>query len=358
MQRHTNNCVIPLEMCRVVLLILLVFSCKVKSRTKRTRGKGGLWRAAVHVQRKGLKGSACPTFRQVAMNLKQMKEANDPALARIEELGKTATIAGRCVRSGQSAFGPTSRQVSRQVQTLARQGMWQVTRAMPASQRAELLASKTFLQLDALQDALSEARQMVRFDGHAKKESHKQMVDTLQKWQGTLGKQHVKDLVGLLPTLSLDLHALQPVPSIFGPCFKLHSMPDDLATKAAGWASQTCAALPAPLVADHRECLRAGHCLHSVDGQLLLALQRQVHNHVKNAFKTKPSKALLASGFVVLHFAMDADQVDLEDDVDDLEMWLHVSAVSWRPYKLCFSKLVRTSCPPNEFQDNGATYLE
>ena len=81
---------------------------------------------------------------------------------------------------------------------------------------------------------------------------------------------------------------------------------------------------------------------------------------LKAIFNDKPLKVVLGSGKVVLRFVEPTSENPSSSDSNNAgqELFFHVSAMYWSPYRPVFCRLLRTDVPPGEDAHRRRIYLK
>ena len=356
---------------------------------KKRKGGGGSYRAFVHIHSKGKKGKA--NFKDLSVRYKAAQESGDPQLQNLVTLGRAATVAAR--GSSGSAFGMKSREVSRLSLKRAREAAFHRSRSVDHITRAKLVAKDSLLQQGHLENAISTARKMMRMDTQARHRAEQEQVDLLQRWVDVVGSEFMHGLASSVPGMAVE--NAQPVPTPRGPAVEICATTSATATSAAAWASHShetnlatwlekdwlqrhltipessCTPLtPAAPHVQKGRCQDAGYCLCSPHGRELHRMRNSFLRIMKDTYVSKHEKAKLGLGEVVIRCTRSnplspspssattlLDHARASDQVCQ-EIWLHVCAMYWSPYKPIFSKLIVTQCPASEEPSPDRIYLQ
>eukprot|EP00971_Amphidinium_carterae_P120893 2394970-Amphidinium_carterae.1 len=322
--------------CQVGSEVVLMFPPpkvkKARPKKKVKRG-GGAYRAFVHHQRYGKRGKECTSLKQCGVLWRGLKVNSSPMVATMTGIGRAATLARRVMKPGSgSAFGPSSRSVSRALRQASVQNLLSRTENMNMGAKADCLAQQTSFSGVGFAEAISECRRLMRLENSKRKERQTELQLTLQKWQSAELEKSLGSFLNLVPVLGADHHQLKPIPNAFGACaFDLTAAPAQCPTLAAGWASasqvtnlakglekdwigrhksvQHVGAAPIVEATTKQSPCASGVCLNTAAGQQRQKLLKSVLTRLKACFNSKPSKNYL--GRVQLFFVSTVEKQTL-----------------------------------------------
>lgn len=347
------------------------------------RGWGGPWRAFVRFESLGTKGT--PDLKALGKAYRTALQHGAESLRLCERVGEAAREAGaRCPpRAGDSAFGPTGRNVRRQQDSNARRTLRAI---MGEDKEAGALALGDHLAntSTSLEASLSAARSALR--AHTKREAGRmrKIADTLTEFQAGAGHEGLKRLQSHLPGVALD--GVRPVPAPGLACFEFALAEEPLVTKAAAWAhatkeanctmalrqmwqalhkpiGETSGASAPPVQEPASECRKAGVCLCSPQGVQLKALRAAFIKAIKTAF---PHISTMRQDLVQGHVVAKLVGSPLDDDFDAFlaeddpikELYLHVGKVRLSPFSLVMMRLSKTAIGNAPVGGAGAILVE
>eukprot|EP00971_Amphidinium_carterae_P235726 4678090-Amphidinium_carterae.1 len=354
-----------------------------KLKSKRRSSKGGAFRAFVHVHAKGKPGAA--NFRDLSKLYWEAKRKHDESFRKIVKLGQAATAAGALKATG-SSFGPKGREAARSKAKSQREATWQRASQLCSLEKARMLARDWSQHGASFASLLSESRQLMKRKTAEEKKQMASEFKQLQDWQDKVGKDCVQRALAIVPCLKKLASAITVVPGPAGCILHLSATSLEDATRVAAWASSGNHTNLSQVLETHwlelhktilhskcekttkadkssaTACLTAGTCICSGSGKQLERLRLALHKRLKGIFNDACSKKKLDGGEIVLVFkTTDAgengpDLVDL--GATDSELWLHVAAMSWSPYRAVFSKLQGVDCPTDEHAVAGRLHLK
>ena len=333
----------------------------------------------MHHHSSGRQGS--PSFGELAVAFNEAKARDDPLLEDLQNLAATARTARPMLPRKTSPFGPKKRDVTRELRREKRRHI--VTAAEAPAALADMRPSSSSSSSGTLAEAMSLARRhkllMSQRQKHRKSDEQR-----LRNFEATAGLPMCKGLVESLPGLGLTAEDLTAIPTATGQCFSLNSRGVDFATDATAWASKNhkvtnlgaslqaewfqrhCPLLhsEAPVIPDgpkeRKRCLEAGVCLCGQEGKRLFRLRNIVLREMKAAFREKHRKEKLAQGNIVMRLYRESAAAASTDQSSHLaELWFHIGAMYFSPYRPTFMQLHRARSVDSEINlPDRATLLE
>ena len=340
-------------------------------------GRGGAWRVFISEREKVTKGSA--DFSLLAAAYRELPFAER---ARLALVGKAATKAGKVLRKGASAFGPSTRGVRLAAAKRRRLAVLQRELdgaggevALPSAQR-EGLEVHGPLPL-AMGAQVTAARSKVLSKGALDRMQDQRDEEAIISYRAGLGQARKKSLMEKLPQLASsadalvpdahrDFHLLQLAPASAEAAVRVSSfslsnefscnLSDCLQTL---W-SQQChtiahTAMPKPPERERNEveksaraaerCRSAGICLCDEKGAQILRFDSRLKGEMRTLFgKGKPHRQLLANGDIVLLLRSQAAEAFGADFAgpglpDEDIYWLHVGMQYFKPLRPTFQEL-------------------
>jgi hypothetical protein len=344
--------------------VLVKVKTKVPGRPRKKKpgksGGGGAWRSYVRKRMMGRK--AALSFAKIAEEYRNLDAVQRHEHARI---GADATYAHRHIDGNASSFGPRPAQAKRASVKDTQRREFEICQHLSASE--QLATIRSSVQYDDVSSCLKGVRALNRHATYVKKDKKLKIQDTVAKYQDTIGKDALEQLVSDLPCLVELKDALRAVPSpLCCPCFEYTPASASNATESMSWLSSkrklldnkvsdavwarylrehemfkhaSCPKIPQRIEAVDgvAECASAGICVHQGSGLLL----RHQCNRLLLAMKAQAPvgsavRKQIDEGQIVLQFVGES----LGDDGDDgLEFYAHIGLMYWNPYRPTFHKV-------------------
>ena len=248
--------------------------------------------------------------------------------------------------------------------------------------KADVLAQQGSVGSGDFRNAITLARQQKHLQSRHRLQVRAQQVQVLQQWHDQVGKAVVEEACAVLPPLMPLKQHIIAIPSPGGSILHVASTPSQAATTSIAWASKTRSttmgqALEAEWLRQHKtqfqkpashpstsrstsSCSLLGYCICTGQGKVLWKIRNCLLRWLKAIFNDKPLKAVLGSGKVVLRFVEPTTDTPSSSAANyaDKEIFLHVSAMYWSPYRPIFCRLTRAEIPPGEAAHRQRIYLK
>ena len=329
------------------------------------RGWGGAWRAFVRLRSLGRSGT--PDLKALGVAYSEFKEEGGVSFRHIQRSGAAATTTGRHrpLRHGQSAFGHTGRTEARQKVKDLRRMLCEGAKAADKEDHTLQVVGRLSMGGVSVASCLSLARSAMRAQSARERVKEREVDRILEDFCNGPGAEQLQRVVQELPELASL--GLTPAPSAFGIAFHAAGPSADNLAKAVAWASaskssnvaqtldrwwsrahetlqqedcEPTAHLPDP----GTDCLRAGRCICSFDGQRLRLFRNRLIRAMKAACPAgSDQRVLLVDGRVVAHIVggmMPAANVGKADfSSPSVDLWLHVGLMYLSPYRPTFMRV-------------------
>ena len=329
-----------------------------------------------------------PNLAQVAADYRQLKAGADPEAVEAARLGREAAIAVKRLSAPTNrswgSFGPTTRQMQAARARQSQLAFYTANKEKTMVEQAQLLMEKVYSG-SSLASSLGLAKACSRLAKAAERQQEMEHHRVLQEYQNSQGETLVKGVLQQVPTLARS--SLEVVPD---PALRLFQLrPQSLVTQGikacsvlSGNASSNAAKelqrywqglhttvdsgmeTGAERGASSRErprpCLESGVCLCEGEGKVLKRCMQLFLKLMKERFRTQAQKLELAAGKVVclcqpLH---EGDEARGSNDFAEMEVFLHIGLMYWKPYRPTCQLMLRATKPEGEPPVEGALYLK
>eukprot|EP00971_Amphidinium_carterae_P178338 3537993-Amphidinium_carterae.1 len=327
---------------------------KVKQRGK-GKGKAGLWRAFIRWKTVGQVGT--PNLQKLGVEYREAVRCNSPILVYLQKLSFAALKSGGA-KLGQSSFGHRGQYNKRRCFAMQRKAIWIRTMGMSPLQKAEQVANAT-LHMGGLQTCISSAKTLQYLHGVERNKRLAATQERLQAFAQGPGLENLTRFKSCLPSLPLHAKDVLPIPASKGQQFYLPALPAEWAMRAIALANnskrsnlgiyleQHWLALHEPISAEScnellpakpaSKCADAGMCLCTGLGKQLLHMKNRLLKHMKEVFVSRVLKQKAASGMIILCFSR--HHACPEHVAAEANVYCHLGAMSWSPYKPTFVML-------------------
>ena len=288
-----------------------------------SKGSGGSWRAFIKVKSSGKKGRA--NFKALSSEYAKVQIEDAEGFAFYRDMGASATAAAKARPSSKkSAFGRKSKELHRRALKRVAEQLWQAETTHTATARASDILNHARVVGKPLSYAVKMAEAVRRQEAAAISQEEADDIASIQEFENTIGKQHLQDLVALVPALKpLDckvlpsagvrmLHVGQDIISQgVSTCGWALQHPETTLGKSLSesWVEQHVVVEPAqchPLLHGTKptsKCYVAGHCLCSLAGKELQKVHGRLMRLLRQEFGVGEAKKELEDGKVVLHLS-------------------------------------------------------
>eukprot|EP00971_Amphidinium_carterae_P335543 6471461-Amphidinium_carterae.2 len=320
-------------------------------RVSKTKNYAGTWRAWVRLQSLGMAGR--PSLRSLAASYRSAKAENSAdfqkAMALASAVSERQAPSKKC-----GSFGLNSRKLGKRVGREKSFNMCKSLRSLSLAKKAMHLAQLT--QAESLETVRKHARrQMLLEKEQARKDKHCH-EQALSDFQNVQGKACLDELRAPLSSMPIKLSELRCQPCIGAPTFEWCNMGSARATKSVSWASAmgSCnvpqslerewrakhetvtevVAKPAPHLPPHlSKCKLAGYCVCRGSSAKQHQMRNLLIKQMKAIFPDKLKRKELALGKHGLSLQRSELCGASECNAGQHDLWLHISSMSFKPYK-------------------------
>eukprot|EP00971_Amphidinium_carterae_P351607 6492189-Amphidinium_carterae.4 len=342
---------------------------------------GGPWHAFISMRTTGAKGK--PRFSILAGQYRLLT-SNDAALVkRVGQAARQAGLAGSARRSGISNFGPSSRAVARRREKEKKVALTQQAQQMQLSFQEKIAAWSTMHDYEAghLKEFVKLCRRHMQLDTAQHVAQEQEMLDTLAKFEATMGAAHKEKVKHVLPACADVLDACTAVPLVGGVCLQMDPVRHAELAETLEWAGHTgSTSLAASLQTEWQQmhepiiheksspihgeatttkkCQEQGFCVCSGDGLKVLKLKQRLVTALRDAFKGKRKGNPLDSGSVVCSFTSPATTSNTIEGMAAKQIWVHVGLMYFKPLRPTFQLLYTRDVPVGEDATPDCQFLE
>lgn len=364
-----------------------------EAQPSQARGGGGPWRAFVHTQCAGVRGT--PDLKELSRIYKQL---GDDERQRLQQIGVVATDVHRMDPSRPS-FGLRPSDFRKELQARGDQALFQQMLAAKSDDEQHRRMADGVLQQGTpmgLQEALSTSKRQMRMLASYKKQLAKTRTSLLVEYAASghrVMADRIYELAGPSPVWPLHLSAIAdqrlPIFELRGSAIQhaqvfttwsLHRgdghSPDVAATARrlmeASWTAQHdvlahSSAPPLPKLAKARgsPCWDAGFCICDGDGRLVHLCRSKFLKHLAGSFRqgTADRDALKGRNVFIKLMVVPTDVIDKAAEEGLAHhactcLWWHVSAMYLSPFRPTVQRMIALDCDEGEdFRDMQCTGL-